>query len=220
MLAIFVLLVSGVLAVRYWNTLEDKQIAEDKDFIEEFDTAAIDRVEILGGDQDVDLKKVEGNWVLASVDDSPADGDAVVRLISDINYATTQYVVSETGSNKEKYGLTEEERYTVTLYTGDLEVHKFYFGSSGSSFRTAYAMCASNEKIHLIDLHAQSYSREDWLAPPEEEVEEGESDEEETEEETEEEDLADDGTDETESEEGATEDSTEEEAEVVEESAE
>ncbi len=129
-----------------------------------FDSAAVDRIELHSTEGSVTLKKDNGAWMLETPLRYRADQSAVAALIGKARSIPEKNVVS---SNAERFGLfkVDSTGTSVRLSAGNSLLASFIVGKPSSSFTETYVRKDGSSDVILAEgMFAYTFSRgaNDW----------------------------------------------------------
>ncbi len=130
-----------------------------------FKPAQVDSVQIEAADGQVSLKKKEGQWILSSLNDFPADQHKVTGLIGNLSELKKGWPVATTTGALKRFKVHENlfER-RITLRQGDKAVARLYLGSS-PGLRKAHARAADETDVIVVNLplFEATVDRDAWI---------------------------------------------------------
>jgi hypothetical protein len=125
-----------------------------------FDPAAVDRIAILGGGQELQLQRVEGQWRLPQQDGLPASGTKVQMLLDQLAGLQQRHPVATSAGAAARFKVDAEgfERKLV-LNAGDQAVAQLYLGDS-PGYRRSYLRREGEEAVYEGALAASDAATE------------------------------------------------------------
>jgi hypothetical protein len=100
------------------------------------------KIEIVRGNETLELERIGGNWKFTKPRDYPADTDAVTAMLNTLDTARVVDFVSDAHPDLTKYGLAHPS-LTITLYAPDnvpAETLRFGFKQPEASSNATYAL--------------------------------------------------------------------------------
>jgi hypothetical protein len=129
------------------------------------DVAAVDRVLIEDADQQVDIARADGGWVLAATPALPADGKRLEASLADMAAVTTEWPVTTTAGARERFEVADENfQRRVRLYRGDELAGDFYLGTS-PVFRQVHLRRDGEDAVYAVRLSVSDLpaGKDAWL---------------------------------------------------------
>ncbi len=107
---------------------------------------AADRLVIEKGGERVELRRVDGQWVIEP-QAWPANQERVKNMVDDLKNIKLSALISEK-KNYLRYELTPEKRLTVALYQGDRLLRQVTIGKCSSTYRQTYVMLKDDPRVY------------------------------------------------------------------------
>ncbi len=144
LLGILGLLVVGVISLGLqdntnYNTLKDKDIFSVQD------TSTVDLVSIKAKEKDIQLKRINNNWVIN--DKYAADKNMMRVLLSILKDVEVLRIVPKTQQKEVEQNILDNG-FLVNIYNGDNIINSFY--ASGNSNKTISYMMSSDDHEPMI----------------------------------------------------------------------
>lgn len=162
------LIILGVLAVATFVVLRqpgesDAPVTTGRMLVD-FDSAAVDRMEIRSQTSDIALERQNGEWMIVSPLRYRADNSAVSSAISAARRIDLKTLVS---SNREKQGVFQVDStgLLVRLFTGGNEKAAFRVGKPSSTYTDSYVRRENSDDVYLASgVLSSSFNRQpkDW----------------------------------------------------------
>jgi len=108
--------------------------------------AAVDRVVIEEGDHKVELRQVDGNWVVGP-ESYKADNKRAAKMVDEIRNLQLVALISEK-ENYQLYELNEKKRFTVKLFHGKELLREVKIGKNSASMRQTYVMLQDDPNVY------------------------------------------------------------------------
>ncbi len=120
----------------------------------EFDTTAVVGLTIRDNEnQQIEMSKNGENWVLASADDYPVDGEKVTPVLEKLQTVNSNRLVTQTDSSHGRLKVaTDDFERLVEMSLQDGTTHKLYVGTSGGPSATHVRLDGQNEVYLTGDL--------------------------------------------------------------------
>ena len=128
-------------------------------------SADIDRIVISGGDGEANLLRVDGAWVLPSLNKLPASSARVRELLAELAAIHTGWPVTRTRASHQRFEVADESsQRQVRLYAGDATVAEFYLGTS-PGFRKVHLRRVAEDPVYAVELSVHDLPDRDgdWL---------------------------------------------------------
>jgi len=161
-----VLVVQLALAAGLWLLKTDTGTVEEQGRLLPSAKEQIDQVEIDGGPQGkVELRKVDGKWLLPGRFDAPADARKVEEMLTTLFDIQRSWPVAETQDAVKRFKVADDDfERRLTFKSGDKEQAVLLLGSS-PGFRKVHARVAGEQEVFdiLYSTYQASLKAEDWL---------------------------------------------------------
>jgi hypothetical protein len=106
----------------------------------------VDRVVLEEGDHKVELRQVDGNWVVGPKS-YRADNARAAKMVDEIRKLQLVALVSEK-ENYQLYELNEKKRFTVKLFHGKELLREVMIGKNSASLRQTYVMLKDDRNVY------------------------------------------------------------------------
>lgn len=156
--AIFVILAIVILLFEnpFGQSEYEKKVETAMPLFPNFNTERVMKIEIIATGETTTLAKQDGSWVVASMDNYPADGEGVAELLSKITeFKNTQRV----SNNPEKQAEFEVDSTGVEakLMDANSEVLAHLFvGKTTPGFLSSYVRPADSNEVYVAQGYLQS----------------------------------------------------------------
>lgn len=160
-------LLAGVLVVlvlaAYFLTKSDKRSStgDTTEKLYEFDSAAVDRLEITQDGRKITISKVNGEWKLTDPIEYRVNQEFVNAALSDLKNYRLLSLVSENPENKDQFGFGDSAKVVFSVFqsgnlTGTIEI-----GKVPDAPNQTYIKAADDDKIYL----AYNFLRNNFVRP-------------------------------------------------------
>ncbi len=160
-------LLAGVLVllvlVAYFLTKSDKR-SSTGDTIEklyEFDSAAVDRLEITQDGRKITMAKVSGEWKLTEPIEYRVNQEFVNAALSDLKNYRLLSLVSENPENKEQFGFSDSAKVVFSVFQGGNLAGTIEVGKVPEAPNQTYIKAPDDDKIYL----AYNFLRNNFVRP-------------------------------------------------------
>lgn len=129
------------------------------------DTAAVDRVVISNGEQEVVLSEESGEWRLGEAGNLPAAAGRIEQVLEELASEEVRYPVATSQEAVTRFEVAESQyQRRLTLHAGDSQAGQYYFGTS-PGFRQVHARRAGEGEVYALDFNIVDIpaGRDDWL---------------------------------------------------------
>ncbi len=147
-LGVILIGIIGIIVLLARPSLPERSGSDGGRLFAELDTSAVDQISI-DADEDVELLREEGGWVVASQEGFAADPDGVDRLLSEIHKLSADDVVSRRPEKHEKFEVDSAQAIGVVVGSGGETVAHFYIGKSSQDYSSNYVRDASRDEVFL-----------------------------------------------------------------------
>jgi hypothetical protein len=129
---------------------EQSLTREDQNYLVEYDSAAISRLEVTSDNGHIILEKLQGIWTITEPIRYPAAEFLVVRAVGMGRTITLKSVVS---TNPSKQGLFQVDStgMLVKLLEGTAERAAFRVGKTTTSFSETYVRAEGSDEVHIAE---------------------------------------------------------------------
>jgi hypothetical protein len=165
-------LLAGVLVVlvlvAYFLTKSDKRSStgDVTEKIYEFDSAAVDRIEITQDGKKMTITKTGNEWKMTEPMEYPVNQEFVGAALSDLKNYRILSLVSENPENKDDFGFSDSAKVTFSVYQGGNLVGTLDIGKVPNAPNQTYIKAADSDKIYLaINFLRNNFARpniESW----------------------------------------------------------
>ncbi|MBN1380169.1 MAG: DUF4340 domain-containing protein [Deltaproteobacteria bacterium] len=157
------------LAVAAGSTLVKKDYGafKPKEALFTTDVESVDHIVIQNNDnkQSITLEKKEGRWIIAAMDNFPADQDKVKTFLEKLGALKKGWPVATTKEAPERFKVAPDayERKITFLKNGDVK-DALFIGTS-PSFRKVHARRNSDDAVYAVNFntHEAGITSEDWI---------------------------------------------------------
>ncbi len=155
---VLVVLAIVVLALEnpFGKSAYDKKVETATPLFPNFDKEQVAKIEIIASDGTATLSKQDGNWVVASMDNYPADSEGVDELLTKVGeFKNTQRV----SSNPEKQADFEVDSSGVEaklMDATDKVLAHLFVGKTTPGFLSSYVRAADSNDVYVAQGYLQS----------------------------------------------------------------
>ena len=155
---VLVVLAIVVLALEnpFGKSAYDKKVETATPLFPNFDKEQVAKIEIIASDGTATLSKQDGNWVVASIDNYPADSEGVDELLTKVGeFKNTQRV----SSNPEKQADFEVDSSGVEaklMDATDKVLAHLFVGKTTPGFLSSYVRAADSNDVYVAQGYLQS----------------------------------------------------------------
>lgn len=153
-----------VLAVVLFNTGKQAAVPVNEPLLT-FDSAAVNKLELVGEGQTLVLNKVGTQWQLG--EDLPVPEERMTELLKTMADLRTGWPVANTKDTHKRFQVTDDSFVRkIRLLQDDKELAMMYLGNS-PSFRSVHLRAAGAQEVHALkfDDTLLPMSRDAWLDP-------------------------------------------------------
>jgi len=121
--------------------------------------AAVDRVVLEDGEHKVELRQVDGNWVVGPKS-YRADNIRAAKMVDEVRKLQLVALISEK-ENYQLYELNEKKRFTVKLFHDKTLLREVMIGKNSASMRQTYVMLQGDPNVYqaLGNLKSNFFSK-------------------------------------------------------------
>jgi len=129
---------------------EQSRTGDDQDYLVDYDSAAISRMEVTSGNGHVVIEKIDGIWTITNPIKYPAADFLVVRAVGTGRTIPLKSVVS---TNPSKQGLfqVDSTAMLVRFYEGATEKAVFRVGKATTSFSETYVRAEGSDEVFIAE---------------------------------------------------------------------
>ena len=160
-------ILAGVLAVlvliAYFLTKSDQRSSTDKisTKIYEFDSAAVDMLEIMQDGKKIAMKNNAGTWELVEPVNYKVNQEFIGAVLSDLKNYQVLSIVSKNPENKKDFGLDDSAKVTVSVYQSGNLVGSFDIGKTPDAPNQTYIKVPDKDEIYL----AKNFLKNNFVRP-------------------------------------------------------
>lgn len=160
-------LLAGILVVlvgvAYLLTKSDQRSSTDEVVkkIYEFDSAAVDRIEITQDGKKIAMNNAGGKWQLIEPVKYNVNQDFVGSILSDLKNYEVLSVVSRNPENKKDFGLDDSSKVIVSVFQGGNLAGTFEVGKTPTAPNQTYIKTPDKDDIYL----AKNFLRNNFVRP-------------------------------------------------------
>lgn len=160
-------LLAGILVLlvglAYLLTRSDQRSSTDEvgKKIYEFDSAAVDRLEITQDGKKIAMNNAGGQWQLIEPITYNVNQSFVGALLSDLKNYQVLSVVSRNPENKKDFGLDDSAKVTLTVFQGGNLVGTLEIGKTPTAPNQTYIKTPDSDEIYLV----KNFLRNNFVRP-------------------------------------------------------
>lgn len=152
-----------LLVIAYFLTKSDQRSSTD-DSVEklyEFDSAAVDRLEITQDGKKIVIAKAGMDWKLVEPMEYPVNQEFVGAVLSDLKNYRILSVVSENPENKKEFGMDDSAKVTISVFQGGNLTGTLEVGKTPTAPNQTYIKTPESDKVYL----AINFLRNNFVRP-------------------------------------------------------
>lgn len=162
-IAVLLVLIAGVVWQRSRQNRQADTLQQRRTSLTVADAGAIDHITLQQGTSTVELAQTGNGWLVASAGNVPAETSAVDALLKGFAQIRVLSVAAAADSDLDPVGLSEPERFGLTLSGNGQILQQFWIGRPPSSFGSAYLLPVGGREVYLVEsVPYDLFSRTDW----------------------------------------------------------
>lgn len=152
-----------LVVVAYFLTKSDQRSSTEDVVtkIYEFDSAAVDRLEITQDGKKISMQNNGGTWQLVEPITYNVNQEFVGSVLSDLKNYQILSVVSKNPENKKDFGLDDSAKVTVSIFQSGNLIGTFEIGKTPEAPNQTYIKTPDNDEIYL----AKNFLRNNFVRP-------------------------------------------------------
>lgn len=116
----------------------------------------IDKIEIVNGEEKDTLVKKDGQWLVTSENDLPADKEKIEQLLASLEKLKKTELVSKNESYHHKFGVNQESAIGLKVYQGETTLLHLLVGNAGPDFESNYIRFPEQKEVYLSSVALRS----------------------------------------------------------------
>ncbi|GEM_PF-1090295 len=127
-----------------------KEKSEQVQAFPEFSPDMAARIEICRGEYKAELVKRDGQWIVATEGDYPADEEGINEGLDMVKGLPATELISRNPEQRDRFELTDEKGVRVKILSSDSRpIAEFLIGKQGSAYNSYYFRKAGEDNIYL-----------------------------------------------------------------------
>ena len=156
--AIFVVLAIVVLLFEnpFGQSEYEKKVETAMPLFPNFDKEQVVKIEIIADGATTTLSKQDDNWVVASMDNYPADGEGVVELLSKVTEFKNTQRVSNNPEKQSEFEVDSTGVEAKLMDANDGVLAHLFVGKTTPGFLSSYVRPADSNEVYVAQGYLQS----------------------------------------------------------------
>ena len=155
---VLVVLAIVVLALEnpFGKSEHEKQIEAATPLFPNFDKEQVTKIEIIATDGTATLSKQDGNWVVTSMDNYPADSEGVDELLTKVGEFKNTQRVSSNPEKQADFEVDSSGVETKLMDANDKVLAHLFVGKTTPGFLSSYVRAADSNDVYVAQGYLQS----------------------------------------------------------------
>lgn len=153
---VFLLLVVLILENPFKKSEYQKKVEEATALFPSFNKEQVTKIEIVAKGEITTLSKQDGNWVVASMDNYPADNEGVKDLLEKVTEFDNANHVSDNPKNQAEFQVDSSSVEAKLVDANDKVLAHLFVGKNTPGFLSSYVRVADSNDVYVAQGYLQS----------------------------------------------------------------
>ncbi len=153
---VFLLLVVLILENPFKKSEYQKKVEEATELFPSFNKEQVTKIEIVAKGEITTLSKQDGNWVVASMDNYPADNEGVKDLLEKVTEFDNANHVSDNPKNQAEFQVDSSGVEAKLMDANDKVLAHLFVGKNTPGFLSSYVRVADSNDVYVAQGYLQS----------------------------------------------------------------
>ena len=155
---VFVILAIVVLVLEnpFGKSTYEKKVETATPLFPDFDKEQVAKIEIIATDGTATLSKQDGNWVVASMDNYPADSESISELLTKVGEFKNTQRVSNNPEKQAEFEVDSSGVEAKLMDANDKLLAHLFVGKTTPGFLSSYVRPADSNDVYVAQGYLQS----------------------------------------------------------------